>query len=320
MRYTFWKFSFFKGVICSIDHQISYHLNKIKSYFCLGIIHKLLKLIAVPKRVLYFLIGLVVAVLLAVGSCSPSATPPQATKTIAPAVTAQSTPLLTAAAASLKNAIEEINPLFQSANSGVELKYNFAASGLLQQQIEQGAPVDVFISAAAQPMDNLQKKDLLLADTRKQLLTNSLVLIVPNNSTLNLTRFEQLTDANLKKIALGEPRSVPAGKYAEEVLTQLGILEDLRPKFVYGNSVRNVLSAVESGNADAGIVYLTDAKISKQVKPVATADPQLHSPIVYPIAVVKASKNPESAKDYIQFLSSNPAQDVFKKYGFGIAN
>jgi len=281
-----------------------------------------------PKRVLYFFLGLVMAMMLALGACSPSATPPQATKTITPeattAVTPQTTTLLTAAAASLQNALEEITPLFKeankSANSRVELKYNFAASGPLQQQIEQGAPIDVFISAAAQQMDTLQKKDLLLADTRKQLLTNSLVLIVPNNSTLNLTGFEQLNDTNIRKIALGEPRSVPAGKYAEEVFTKLGILEDLRPKFVYGNSVRNVLSAVESGNADAGIVYLTDAKISKQVKQIATADPKLHSPIVYPIAVIKSSKNQESAKAYVKFLSSNPAQDVFKKYGFGIAN
>ncbi len=277
-----------------------------------------------PKRILYFFIGLFVAIMLAVGACSPSATTPQATKTITPSiipsVTPQATSLLTAAAASLQNALEEINPLFKSANSGVELKYNFAASGPLQQQIEQGAPVDVFISAAAQQMDNLQKKDLLLADTRQQLLTNTLVLIVPNNSTLNLTSFDQLNDAKVEKIAMGEPRSVPVGKYAEEVFTKLGILEELRPKFVYGNSVRNVLSAVESGNADAGIVYLTDAKISKQVKQVATAAKDLHSPIVYPIAVIKASKNPEAAKAYVQFLSSNPAQDVFKKYGFGIAN
>jgi molybdate transport system substrate-binding protein len=272
------------------------------------------------KRILFFLTGLVLTLLLAVTACSPSATTPQATTTITP----QTTTLLTAAAASLKEALEEVTPLFQAANksasSEVEVKYNFAASGPLQQQIEQGAPIDVFISAATQQMDNLQKKDLLLADTHKQLLTNSLVLVVPNNSTLNITSFEQLTNANVVKIAVGEPRNVPAGKYAEEVFTKLGILEDLRPKFVYSNSVRNVLSAVESGNADAGIVYLTDAKIPKQVKQVATAAKDLHSPIVYPIAVVKASKNPESAKAYVQFLSSNPAQDVFKKYGFGIAN
>ena len=143
---------------------------------------------------------------------------------------------------------------------------------------------------------------------------------MPNNSSLNLTSFEQLTDSNVGKIAMGEPRSVPAGKYAEEVFTKLGILEELRPKFVDGNSVRNVLSAVECGNADAGIVYLTDAKISKQVKQVATPAKDWHSPIIYPIAVIKASQNQESAKTYIQFLTSNPAQDVFKKYGFGIAN
>lgn len=261
------------------------------------------------RRLLSFLGGLLAALMLAIGL--KVATP-------APA-RAQSATLLIAAAASLQNALEEINPLFQSAHQGITVNYNFAASGPLQQQIEQGAPVDLFISAATRQMDALQQQNLIVTDTRRNLLTNSLVLVVPSHSTLGLTSFRQLTNSSVKKISVGEPRSVPAGQYAEEVFKNLGILEQLQPKFVYGNSVRSVLGTIESGNADAGVVYATDAKISDQVKQVATAPNNLHSPIVYPMAVIAASRHQQAARTYAQFLTRSPAKDVFKKYGFGIA-
>ncbi|MFB2920489.1 MULTISPECIES: molybdate ABC transporter substrate-binding protein [Aerosakkonema] len=232
---------------------------------------------------------------------------------------AQSTTLLIGAAASLQNALQQLDPLFESANRGITVNYNFAASGPLQQQIEQGAPIDLFISAANKQMDTLQQKNLIVTDTRRNLLTNSLVLVVPSNSTLQLTNFRQLTDSNIKKISVGEPRSVPAGQYAEEVFKNLGILAQVQPKLVYGNSVRNVLASVESGNADAGIVYATDAKISNQVKQVAIAPSNLHSAIVYPMAVITASRNQQAARTYAQFLTSGQAQAVFRRYGFGIA-
>ena len=168
-------------------------------------------------------------------------------------------------------------------------------------------------------MDALQEKGLLVKETRRNILTNRLVLVVPSNSTLGLTSFQQLTDSRVKKIAVGEPRSVPAGQYAEELFKNLGTLEQLKPKFVYGNSVRNVLGSVESGNADAGVVYRTDALISDKVKQVATAPDNLHSPIVYPIAVIGASRSVNAAKTYVQFLTTDVAKSVFTKYGFGIA-
>lgn len=261
------------------------------------------------RRILIVLSGFLATLLLAIGL-----------KLVIPAPsTAQSATLLIAAAASLQNALEEIDPLFESTHQGTTVNYNFAASGPLQQQIEQGAPADVFISAATKQMDALQEKDLLWADTRRNLLTNSLVLVVPSNSTLGITSFRQLTNSNVKKISVGEPRSVPAGQYAEEVFKNLGILEQLKPKFVYGNSVRNVLGSVESGNADAGVVYKTDAMISDQVQQVSTAPDNLHSSIVYPIAVIKASRNANAAKAYVQFLTTDTAKQVFTKYGFGIA-
>lgn len=260
------------------------------------------------RHILAFLGGLLAALVLAVGFKAVIPTPADA----------QSATLLIAAAASLQNAMEELDPIFETANPGITVNYNFAASGPLQQQIEQGAPVDLFISAATRQMDALQEQDLIVEDTRRNLLTNSLVLVVPRGSTLGLTSFRQLTNSNVERISVGEPRSVPAGQYAEELFTNLGILEQLRPKFVYGNSVRNVLGTVESGNADAGVVYTTDARISDQVTQVATAPDGLHSPIVYPMAIIASSRHQAAARTYANFLSSSAAQDVFQEYGFGI--
>jgi molybdate transport system substrate-binding protein len=231
---------------------------------------------------------------------------------------ASKTTLLISAAASLKDVLNKIEPSFEQRESSVQGTYNFASSGTLQQQIEQGAPADIMISAASKQMDALQKKGLILKETRQNLLTNRLVLVIPNRSGLGITHFEQLIEDRVKQIAIAEPKSVPAGQYAQELFRNLGILATLQPKFVLGNSVRNVLAAVESGNADAGVVYETDAKLSKQVKAVATASPKLHSPIVYPIAVLKRSKQPEAAKAYVEFLKSDPASAIFKQYGFGV--
>lgn len=230
-------------------------------------------------------------------------------------VVAQSNTILVSAAASLKEALEEVKPLYKQTRPNVNITYNFGASGALQQQIENGAPADIFISAAKKQMDALQSKRLILTDTRSNLLTNKLVLIVPKNSS-GLTSFRQLTSSKVKKIAVGEPRSVPAGQYAEEVFKKLGIWQQIKPKLVLGNNVRQVLSFVESGNADAGIVYATDAKISKQIKQVATAPADSHSPIIYPVAVLKSSKNAAVAREYVQFLAGNRAGAIFQKYGF----
>lgn len=235
-----------------------------------------------------------------------------------PLVAQINTQLLVSAAASLKESLEEIKPIYQKTKQNITITYNFGASGALQQQIENGAPVDLFISAAKKQMDALEKKELILAETRRNLLTNRLVLIVPNNSII--TRFQQLTNPQVKRIAIGEPRSVPVGQYAQEVFNNLKILEQVRPKFVLANNVRHVLAAVESGNADAGVVYITDAKISKQVKVAEIAAENLHSPILYPIAVLKSSKNAEAAKEFVQFLSGKMAKAVFKKYGFSNAS
>ncbi|NJN89161.1 MAG: molybdate ABC transporter substrate-binding protein [Leptolyngbyaceae cyanobacterium SL_5_14] len=229
----------------------------------------------------------------------------------------ESVSLTVSAAASLQDALEAIAPLFEQSHPAIQVSYNFGSSGSLQQQIEQNAPVDVFISAATKQMDALQEKDLILTDTRQDLLTNQLALIVPQNSTLNITDFRQLAEVDVSKISVGEPRSVPAGQYAEEVFTNLDLAESLQPKFVFANNVRGVLAAVESGNADAGVVYETDAKLSDRVEVVAIADRSLHKPIVYPITVIKSSSNVDAARTYTQFLAGDSAQEVFEQFGFG---
>ncbi|WP_138496869.1 molybdate ABC transporter substrate-binding protein [Nostoc sp. PA-18-2419] len=230
-------------------------------------------------------------------------------------VIAQSNNILVSAAASLKDAMEEIKPLYQQSKSDVNITYNFGASGALQQQIEQGAPADVFISAGKKQVDALEQKGLLLPGTRTNLANNRLVLIVPND-VVGISSFYNLTDSKIKKVAMGEPRSVPAGQYGEQVLKKLKLYDRLKPKLVFANNVRQVLAAVETGNADAGLVYATDAKISNKVKVVVAADDKFHSPIVYPMAVLKSSKNPSAAKEFVQFLSGAQAKDILKKYGF----
>jgi molybdate transport system substrate-binding protein len=242
-------------------------------------------------------------------------TPPKTSKQ----ASSQPSTLLIAAAASLEKALEEITPLYEQTGTDRQANYNFGASGALQQQIEQGAPVDIFISAGIKQMDALQQKNLLVTGTRQNLLTNRLVLITPKTTSNKLADFSQLVQPQIKRISLGEPRSVPAGQYATEVLENLSVLEQVKAKFVLGSSVKSVLASVESGDAEAGIVYLTDAKSSDKVKIAAIADEQIHSPIIYPIAILKSNKTIAAAKQYLEFLQSNPAKIVFEKYSFGIA-
>ncbi|MGE5389932.1 MAG: molybdate ABC transporter substrate-binding protein [Deltaproteobacteria bacterium] len=223
--------------------------------------------------------------------------------------------LLVSAAASLTDAMNDVAKAYNAEQPGVKLTFNFGSSGSLQQQIEQGAPADIFISAATKQMNALDDKGLIIKDTKKNLLKNRMVLVVPKDST-SIKNFSDLTKA--KVIALGEPESVPAGKYGQELLTKLGLWDKVSSKAVYAKDVRQVLAYVESGDADAGIVYRTDALISDKVKVAAIADESLHSPVVYPAAVIKATKNEAVARDFVKFLNSGKADAVFEKYGFTV--
>ncbi len=232
--------------------------------------------------------------------------------------TAPGVKLTISIAATLKDAMEEIKPLYSKHKSNVDLIYNFASSGTLQQQIEQGAPFDVFFSGGTQQMEALQQKGLLIDGTRKNLLKNQIVLIVSNNLT-GINDFKDLANKRVKKIALGEPRSTAVGQFTEQALSKFSILDQVKAKAVYAKDVRQALRYVESGNTDAGIVFFPEAKSSHLVKLVQIVPETSHSPILLPIAVLKNSKNVNAAKEFIQFLSSDQAKAVFKKQGFELA-
>ena len=245
---------------------------------------------------------------------------PAAPKAEAPKPAAvQSVELNISAAVSLKDALAEIQANYQKKAPQVKLVYNLGASGSLQKQIEQGAPADIFISAAPKQMNELAEKNLVNKATRKNLLENKLVLVVPQNSALNLSRFEDLQQAEVKQLSLGETKVVPAGQYAEQVLKKLAIWDKLHSKIVFAKDVRTVLTYVETGNVDAGIVYKTDAASSQKIKIAATAPAGSHEPIIYPAAVLAASKNAKAAEDFLAYLASPDGKTVFEKYGFVMA-
>jgi molybdate transport system substrate-binding protein len=224
--------------------------------------------------------------------------------------------LTVSAAASLTNAFPEIGKSFEQQHPGVKVIYNFAASGPLLQQIAQGAPVDVFASADQKTMDQAQEKGLIVPDSRKNFVSNTLVLIVPGDSKLALTGPKDLASAGVKRVALGNPAGVPAGRYSQEALSQAGLWEALQPKLILGESVRQVLDYVSRGEVDAGFVFATDAAIAKgKVKTVTEV--QGHQPIIYPAALVAAGQQKELAKEFLNFLTSAAGVEILKKYGFG---
>jgi molybdate transport system substrate-binding protein len=229
----------------------------------------------------------------------------------------QKSTLTLSVAASLQDAIVEVEQGYQRDHAAVEFRNNFGSSGTLAREIEEGAPVDGFLSAGAKPMDDLQAKGLLVGGSRMKLLRNSLVLIVPQDS--KLTGFDGLDDERVRLVAMGDPASVPAGQYGRETLTSLKLYDKLRAKIVLGKDVRQVLTYVETGNADAGLVYATDARISSKVRVAAVAPESSHEPIVYPMAIVAGSRNQEAARSFVAYLTGAAAKAVFAKHGFTMA-
>lgn len=222
-------------------------------------------------------------------------------------------------AASLTDAMEEIAELYKDEQAHVTIEFNFGSSGALQQQIEQGGPADIFMSAASKQMNELEEKELLLDDTRIDLLQNELVLVVPKGFTA-VQKFEDLTKAEIKLIAIGDPDSVPAGKYAQEAFENLGIWEQLETdnKLMFGKDVRQVLAYVEGDEVQVGAVYRTDALISDKVEVAAAAPEGSHDPVTYPVAVIKDSKHAEEAKKLVEYLDGDKAAGIFEKYGFKV--
>ncbi len=224
-----------------------------------------------------------------------------------------------AAAASLKNVYDEkLIPMFEQKYPGVKVTPTYASSGDLQTQIENGLEADVFMSAANKQMNALVEKDLIDNSTNVQSLENKVVLIVPADSNSNISSFEDLKNVE-GNIAIGDPESVPAGQYAQEVLNNTGIWNDVESKLSLGTDVTAVLNQVSQGSADCGIVYATDAKSDDNVKVVCEApEDALKTPVIYPVAVLKDSKDADAANAFVEFLQTQEAQDVFVEYGFTI--
>lgn len=269
-----------------------------------------------PRRRWFSFVLIVCLSVVGIIACGPTEPSPEGARAGEGAAVTPVT-ITVSAAASLQDVLEAIAPQFRQAHPTIAVDYNFGASGALQQQIEQGAPADLFFSAAAKQIDALADKGLIVPESRQNLVSNRLVLIAPQNSPLEITDLTQLQDAPIARFAVGEFRSVPAGQYAEQVFESLGLLSALQPKFVFGSNVRSVLGAVASGNADLGMVYATDAALSDRVKVLTTAPAETHEPILYPIAIIAASPNPEVAQTLIDFLAADAAQAIFAEFGFG---
>ena len=232
---------------------------------------------------------------------------------------AQSAPveIIVSAAASLTDAMNEAIAAYRTLEPSVRVTPAYGSSGSLQRQIEQGAPADLFFSAAPRQMDALEAKGLVASGSRRNLLENKLVLIVPAGKQ-GITAFTDAATNRIGQIALGEPSSVPAGQYAEQIFTALGILEAVKAKAVYAKDVRQVLAYVEQGEVDAGVVYATDVPAAAAASAAAFAPAGSHDPVVYPAAVVNTGSQPKAAAAFLDWLGSPDGGAVFTKYGFSL--
>ncbi|WP_027367978.1 molybdate ABC transporter substrate-binding protein [Desulfocurvibacter africanus] len=230
-------------------------------------------------------------------------------------IPARAAELTVSAAASLTDAFNEIKPLFEAAHHGNTLVMNFAASGPLYKQIEQGAPVDVFASANQKWMNEAEKKGFVAAGTRKDFAANALVLAVPADNPAKIRSTADLEKKGVQRIALGTPETVPAGQYAKQALVKAGKWDALAPKFIYGESVRQVLDYLARDEVDAGFVYATDAAKERE-KVYVLSEIELEQPVTYPIAVMADSTHKDLALSFLDFLGSDEGRAILSKWGF----
>ena len=220
-------------------------------------------------------------------------------------------------AISMKEAVEALGKQFMQSHPGVTLRYNFGSSGELQKQIEAGAPVDVFISAAQRQMDELEQKGLITATSRRVFARNVLTVIKPAGSALDISKPADLASPKVQRIAIGNPKTVPVGQYTEESLKSLGLWDQLQPKLVLAENVRQSLDYVARGEVEAGFVYTTDAAVRPgQVVEAFRPAEDTYRPVTYPAAVIKASKQPALAQAFIDLLVSRDGQGVLSRLGF----
>lgn len=223
--------------------------------------------------------------------------------------------LTVSAASSLTDVMKELKEIYEADNQ-VELMLNFAGSGKLAQQIQQGAPVDVFISANEKWVDTLVEERLIHADSIIDVTSNKLVLITGIDTSINYESFKDINPNELSNIAVGQPESVPAGEYTKKVLEAIDKWEDIEPHIIYAKDVRQVLTYVETGNAEIGFVYKSDGLSSDKVQILTESNPKQHSAIVYPAGITTETKQQDEAEKFLTFLKSDEAQKVFEAYGF----
>jgi len=220
-------------------------------------------------------------------------------------------------AISMKEAVTEVGRRFVETRPRLTLRYNFGSSGELQKQIEAGAPVDLFISAAGRQMDELEREGFILPETRRAFARNVLTVIKPADSRLDLSKPADLLDPRVGKIAIGNPKTVPVGQYAEESLRTLGLWDRVRPRLVFAENVRQVLEYVSRGEVDAGFVYTTDVAVrSDRVREAFRPPEDTYHPVIYPAAVVTASRHAEIARALIDLLASREGQAILSRFGF----
>lgn len=254
---------------------------------------------------LFNLATVAILVLVVVSGCSNSKENKESDKQVE---------LTVSAAASLQDALNEIRNDFVKEHPQIKVNFNFGSSGALQQQILQGAPADLFFSAAEDKFTKLIQKGLIDKEKGTDLVGNELVLVVSKDSKTDIHSFEDIP--KVEKIAIGTPESVPAGQYAKETLEHLHLWEDVKGKAVYAKDVRQVLTYVETGNVDAGIVYKTDALSSNKVEIVATATENSYASIIYPVGIVKNTSHPKETQLFYDYLQSESGIKVLEKYGF----
>ncbi len=225
--------------------------------------------------------------------------------------------MILSVAVSMKEAVEEVGRTFASSRPGLVLRYNFGSSGDLQKQIEAGAPVDIFISAAQRQMDELEKGGFIVPASRRVFARNVLIVIKPADSRIDITRPGDLLDARVRRIVIGNPKTVPVGQYSEESLRALGLWERVQPKLVFSENVRQALDYVVRGEADAGFVYSTDAATrAANVKEAFRPPEDTYRPVVYPAAVVATSRQRALAQSFLDLLTGRDGQATLARLGF----
>ena len=227
--------------------------------------------------------------------------------------------IVVSGAISLKDAFQEIGKVFEGSRTGSKVVFNFASSGDLARQIIAGAPVDVYASADQKDMNDLDGKGFIIAQSRFNFVRNAVVLVFPAKTSTQVESWETLQTEPIRRIVIGNPKTVPAGRYAHEVLNHLGLWDVIQEKLIFAEHVRQALDYVARSEVDTGIVYSTDAMArSREVRVVLTAPPGSHRPIIYPIGLVKGSRNDELAKAFISFVLSPTGKNILKEHGFVI--